>query len=213
MSRTSTSTVAPAAATAAQTIFRVSLGSVLIAHGTQKLFGWFGGGGIEGTSKGMHAMGFRPAKPSAVLAGVGEAGAGLALALGLGTPAAGAAAATTMGVAASVHAPNGFFATEGGLEYPAVLGLAAASFTIGGPGSFSLDSLTGHVLDRPWMRAVALAVIPTAIAIQVSRRRKALAHDKSGRDKSGHGESGHTAGGSPDTASAADADAMGEATA
>jgi putative oxidoreductase len=125
----------------------------------------------------MHAMGFRPAKPSAILAGVGEAGAGLALTLGLATPAAGAAAATTMGVAASVHAPSGFFATEGGLEYPAVLGLAAASFTIGGPGPFSLDALTGHVLDRPWMRAAALAVIPAAVAVQVYRRRSALAGD------------------------------------
>jgi putative oxidoreductase len=82
-----------------------------------------------------------------------------------------------MGVAASVHAPNGFFATEGGLEYPAVLGLAAAAFTIGGSGPYSLDALTGHVLDRPWMRITALAVIPTAIAIQISRRRKALAGD------------------------------------
>jgi len=170
-------TTSPEAAAAAQTLFRVGLGGVLIAHGSQKLFGWFGGGGVEGTSKGMHAMGFRPAKPSAVLAGVGEAGAGLALALGLATPAAGAAAATTMGVAASVHAPNGFFAMEGGLEYPAVLGLAAAAFTIGGSGPFSLDALTGHVLDRPWMRITALAVIPTAIAIQISRRRKALAAD------------------------------------
>ena len=170
-------TTSPEAAAAAQTLFRVALGGVLIAHGTQKLFGWFGGGGVEGTSKGMHAMGFRPAKPSAVLAGVGEAGAGFALALGMATPAAGAAAATTMGVAASVHAPNGFFATEGGLEYPAVLGLAAAAFTIGGSGPYSLDALTGHVLDRPWMRITALAVIPTAIAIQVFRRRKALAGD------------------------------------
>lgn len=170
-------TTSPEAATAAQTLFRIALGGVLIAHGSQKLFGWFGGAGIEGTSKGMHAMGFRPAKTSAVLAGVGEAGAGVALALGLATPAAGAAAATTMGVAASVHAPNGFFATEGGLEYPAVLGLAAASFTIGGPGPFSLDALTGHVLDRPWMRAVSLAVIPAAIGAQIYRRRKALGRD------------------------------------
>jgi putative oxidoreductase len=138
-------TTSPEAAAAAQTLFRVGLGGVLVAHGTQKLFGWFGGGGVEGTSKGMHAMGFRPAKPSAVLAGV--------------------------------HAPNGFFATEGGLEYPAVLGLAAAAFTIGGSGPFSLDALTGHVLDRPWMRIAALAVIPAAIVIQISRRRKALASD------------------------------------
>ena len=143
-------TASPGAAATAQTLFRVALGGVLIAHGSQKLFGWFGGGGIEGTSKGMHAMGFRPAKPSAILAGVGEAGAGVALALGLGTPAAGAAAATTMGVAASVHAPHGFFATEGGLEYPAVLGLAAASFTIGGAGPFpgrAHRSCPGPALD------------------------------------------------------------------
>jgi putative oxidoreductase len=173
-------TSSPNAAAAAQTLFRVALGGVLIAHGSQKLFGWFGGGGIEGTSKGMHAMGFRPAKPSAILAGVGEAGAGAALALGLATPAAGAAAATTMGVAASVHAPNGFFATEGGLEYPAVLGLAAASFTIGGPGPFSLDALSGHVLDRPWMRATALALIPAVIAAQIYRRRMALASETTG---------------------------------
>ncbi|MHA7142882.1 MULTISPECIES: DoxX family protein [unclassified Arthrobacter] len=167
----------PVAATAAQTIFRVALGGVLVAHGSQKLFGWFGGGGIDGTSKGMDAMGFRPAKTSAVLAGLGEAGAGLALAVGLGTPAAGAAAATTMGVAASVHTPNGFFATEGGFEYPAVLGLAATSFAIAGAGAVSLDSVTGHVLDRPWMRATALAAIPVAIGVQLYRRRKTLAAD------------------------------------
>ena len=58
-----------------------------------------------------------------------------------------------------------------------MLGLAAASFTIGGPGPFSLDALTGHVLDRPWMRAAALAVIPAAIGVQLYRRRKALASD------------------------------------
>jgi putative oxidoreductase len=167
----------PAATTAARTLFRVGLGGVLIAHGTQKLFGWFGGGGLEGTGQGLHAMGFRPARTSAVLAGVGEAGAGLALAMGLATPAAGAAAATTMGVAASVHAPQGFFATEGGLEYPAVLGLAATSFAVGGAGRASLDALTGHVLDRPWMRAVAVAAIPVAIGVQVYRRHQALAAD------------------------------------
>ncbi|MDQ0769278.1 putative oxidoreductase [Pseudarthrobacter defluvii] len=169
--------VTPAATTAARTLFRAALGGVLVAHGSQKLFGWFGGGGIEETSKGMAAMGFHPAKTSAMLAGLGEAGAGLALALGFATPAAGAAAATTMGVAASVHAPNGFFAMEGGLEYPAVLGLAAASFAIGGPGRVSLDALTGHALDRPWMRAVAVSAIPVAIGIQVYRRRQALSAD------------------------------------
>ena len=126
----------------------------------------------------MDAMGFRRAKTSAMLAGLGEAGAALALALGFATPAAGAAAATTMGVAASVHASNGFFATDGGLEYPAVLGLAATSFAIGGPRRVSLDALTGHVLDRPWMRAVAVTAIPVAIGVQIYRRRQALAVDQ-----------------------------------
>lgn len=165
------------AATVAQTLFRVALGAVLVAHGSQKLFGWFGGGGVEGTAQGMHAMGFRPAKQNAVLAGLGEAGAGAALALGFATPAAGAVAATTMGVAASVHAPKGFFAAEGGLEYPAVLGLAAAAFALGGAGPVSLDAATGHILDRPWIRAVSMAIVPVAIGVQVYRRRKVLAAD------------------------------------
>lgn len=169
--------ITPVATTAARTLFRAGLGGVLVAHGSQKLFGWFGGGGLDETGKGMHAMGFRPGKTSAMLAGLGEGGAGLALALGFATPAAGAAAATTMGVAASVHAPHGFFAMNGGLEYPAVLGLAATSFAIGGPGKISLDALTGHVLDRPWMRAVAVTAIPIAISVQIYRRRKALAAD------------------------------------
>lgn len=166
-------TVNPATGVA-QTVFRIALGTTLMAHGSQKLFGWFGGGGVEGTSQGMQAMGFRPAKQNAILAGLGEAGAGAALALGLGTPAAGAGAAITMGVAASVHAPKGFFATEGGLEYPTLLAVAAATFALGGAGPYSLDAATGRVLDKPWMRAVALAAIPVIVAVQLSRRSKTL---------------------------------------
>lgn len=161
----------------AQTIFRVALGSTLIAHGTQKLFGWFGGGGLEGTGDAMHSMGFRPGKPHAVLAGIGEAGAGAALALGLATPVAGAGAAITMGVAASIHAPKGFFATKGGLEYPTVLAIAATAFALGGSGPFSLDAATSRIFDRPWMRVVALTAIPVTIGIQVYRRSQALKSD------------------------------------
>ncbi|RFA08510.1 DoxX family protein [Subtercola boreus] len=171
------------AAVIAQTVFRVGLGAVLVAHGSQKLFGWFGGGGVEGTAKGMHSMGFRPGRRNAVLAGLGEAGAGAALALGLATPAAGAAAATTMGVAASVHVPNGFFATKGGLEYPAVLALAAAAFSQAGPGPVSLDAATRNVFNRPWMRVVALLAIPVAIGSQVYLRRKELAADAAASDE------------------------------
>ncbi|MFZ7087718.1 DoxX family protein [Curtobacterium sp. RRHDQ10] len=169
----------PAAAVAATTILRIGLGTVLVAHGSQKLFGLFGGGGIEGTAQAMHGMGFRPGRRNAVLAGIGEAGSGAALVLGVGTPLAGAGAATTMGVASSSHVPNGFFNAGGGLEFPAFLGLAAATFALGGPGPVSLDHASGHVLDRPWMRGLALVAIPVAIGVQVYRRRQVLAAERS----------------------------------
>ncbi|MEJ8283032.1 DoxX family protein [Curtobacterium citreum] len=170
------------ASVTAKTLLRIALGAVLVSHGSQKLFGAFGGGGIEGTAQGMHAMGFRPAKRNTVLAGIGEAGSGAALALGLATPIAGAGAATTMGVASSVHTPNGFFNADGGFEFPAFLGFSAAMFALGGPGPVSLDHATRHVFDRPWVRAVALAAIPVAIAVQVAQRRKALASDAAASD-------------------------------
>jgi len=72
--------------------------------------------------------------------------------LGLGTPAAGAAAAGTMAVAASMHKDNGFFAQDGGYEYPAMLGLTAAALALGGPGQLSLDAALGHRANRQWMR-------------------------------------------------------------
>ncbi|MFD8981088.1 DoxX family membrane protein, partial [Streptomyces sp. NPDC059564] len=82
---------------------RTATGAVLIAHGTQKLFGWFGGPGLEGTGAWMDQMGFRPGRESAIAAGLGEAGGGALLVLGLATPAAGAAAAGAMAGAVSVH--------------------------------------------------------------------------------------------------------------
>ncbi|MFF1343481.1 DoxX family membrane protein, partial [Streptomyces sp. NPDC058290] len=105
---------------------RLGAGGVLIAHGAQKLFGWFGGAGIEGTARGMEHMGFTPGRESAIAAGLGEAGGGALLALGLATPAAGAAAGGAVAGAAAVHAPAGLFAQCGGFELPAVLGFGAA---------------------------------------------------------------------------------------
>ncbi|MEG9553873.1 DoxX family membrane protein, partial [Streptomyces baarnensis] len=80
---------------------RVGTGAVLAAHGSQKLAGWFGGGGIQGTTAAMEAMGFHPPKHSAVAAGLGEAGGGVLLALGLATPAAG-----TSGASSGMHASS-----------------------------------------------------------------------------------------------------------
>lgn len=74
-------------------LLRLGAGGVLAAHGAQKLFGWFGGGGLEQTGAAMEAMGYVPGKQSAAAAGLSELGGGALLALGLATPAAGAAAA------------------------------------------------------------------------------------------------------------------------
>jgi putative oxidoreductase len=154
---------------------RVGTGSVLFAHGAQKLFGWFGGPGIEGTAGKMEQMGFRPGRPAAIAAGLGEAGGGALLALGLATPAAGAAAAGAMASAVAVHLPAGFFAMTGGYEYPAALSWTAASLGLAGPGRISLDHATAHVLNRPWVVAAAFTASAAAATVVLRARSRALA--------------------------------------
>ena len=154
---------------------RLGVGATLMAHGTQKLFGWFGGGGVEGTTGAMQAMGFHPPKQSAVMAGLGETGGGALLALGLATPVGGAAAASTMLAAGSVHRPAGFFVMGGGYEYSAVLALTGTALAVAGPGRYSLDAATGDRLNRPWMATTALTVLGGAAGLIIARRERALA--------------------------------------
>jgi putative oxidoreductase len=154
---------------------RVGVGSALIAHGAQKLFGWFGGSGAEQTGAMFEQLGFRPGKLNAIAAGLGEAGGGALLTVGLGTPGAAAAAAGTMIVASSMHVDNGFFAGNGGFEYPAVLGWSAAALALTGPGALSLDHVLGHRLNRSWMRNLALAAAAPAALAVIARRRRAVA--------------------------------------
>ncbi|MGW7523987.1 DoxX family protein [Streptomyces sp. NPDC054783] len=155
-------------------LLRLGTGGVLAAHGAQKLFGWFGGHGLEGTGQFMESVGYAPGKASATAAGLAEAGGGTLLALGLATPAAGAAAAGAMAGAATVHMPNGFFAQEGGYEYAASLGLAATGLAVTGPGRLSLDHALGHVFDRGWMVPVALGVTAAATALVIGARNQRL---------------------------------------
>jgi putative oxidoreductase len=156
-------------------LLRAGVGGVLVAHGGQKLFGWFGGHGIEGTAGAFEQMGFRPGRASAIAAGLGEAGGGALIVLGLATPTAGAAAAGTMLAAVSVHAPSGFFTAEGGFEFPALLGLSSAALALTGPGDWSLDAMLGHRFNRPWIAPVALLASLAGSALVVRRRRKAVA--------------------------------------
>ncbi|SBT93589.1 putative oxidoreductase [Streptomyces sp. DI166] len=161
-------------------LLRLGAGGVLAAHGAQKLLGWFGGGGIEGTGQFMESVGYSPGQANARMAGLAEAGGGTLLALGLATPAAGAAAAGAMAGAAAVHAPNGFFNAEGGYEYAATLGLAATGLAITGPGRLSLDHALGHIFDRGWMVPAALAATAAGTAVVVGLRNKRVREEKEG---------------------------------
>ncbi|MGW0816786.1 DoxX family protein [Streptomyces viridiviolaceus] len=155
-------------------LLRLGTGGVLAAHGAQKLLGWFGGHGIEGTGQFMESVGYSPGKASATAAGLAEAGGGTLLALGLATPAAGAAAAGAMVGAAAVHAPSGFFAQAGGYEYAASLALTATGLAVTGPGRLSVDHALGHAVNRNWMVPAAFAVTAAATALVVGARNKRL---------------------------------------
>ncbi|MYS89543.1 MULTISPECIES: DoxX family membrane protein [Streptomyces] len=161
-------------------LLRLGTGGVLAAHGTQKLFGWFGGGGIEGTGQFMESVGYVPGKASATAAGLAETGGGTLLALGLATPAAGAAAAGAMAGAAAVHTPNGFFNQGGGYEYAAALGLTAAGLAVTGPGRLSLDHVLGHAVNRSWMIPAAFAATAAGTTLIVGARNRRLRKAKEG---------------------------------
>ncbi|HTA76880.1 MAG TPA: DoxX family protein [bacterium] len=152
-------------------IIRLVVGLTLAAHGVQKLFGWFGGYGLDGTGKFFEQLGFVPGKRNAVMAGLAES-SGLLLALGLATPLAAMLCFSVMLVATlSVHIKNGFFIQKQGYEYNTVLGLTALAFAFTGAGSLSLDSLLGFNYSGLTMGLGALIVGVVGSAIQLAARK------------------------------------------
>jgi putative oxidoreductase len=128
----------------AMLLLRLVVGLLFFGHGTQKLFGWFGGHGVEGTAGFLHQLGYRPARTHALAAGFTEAAGGALLALGLFTPLAAAAIVGVMvNAIAAVHGTKGPWITEGGYEYCLVMIVAALAPAIGGAGSASLDHAMG----------------------------------------------------------------------
>lgn len=123
-------------------ILRVPVGLILAAHGAQKLFGWFGGYGLEGTAKWLASIGLEPGYLMALLAGGAEFFGGLALVLGLLTRPAAVVAAFTMLVAIlSVHIGNGLFMSNNGYEYALTLFVVSLALAIQGAGRFAMDNL------------------------------------------------------------------------
>lgn len=169
-------------------ILRIVIGGVFIGHGTQKLFGWFGGSGLEGTDSMMESLDMQPKRPNAIAAGATEAGSGALLLTGLATPLAAAGLISVMLTAiGKVHFKNGFWNYSGGWEYNAVQIAALTALAGAGAGPVSLDAALG--LERRGSRYALFALALGAagsIAVVASGRRasKRIAPDQlaSGRN-------------------------------
>jgi putative oxidoreductase len=140
-------------------MLRLALGLTVAAHGAQKLLGWFGGHGLRGTAESFEKLGFHPGLANASLAGVAELGGGVLLASGLLTPLGAAALIGMMAAAvAYIHLPKGFFAQNGGIEFPATLGMGAVTVALIGPGRYSLDAYLGWGWTNHWWGYGAIAL-------------------------------------------------------
>ncbi|MCC3380442.1 DoxX family protein [Paenibacillus farraposensis] len=123
-------------------LVRLVVGLLLVGHGAQKLFGWFGGYGPKGTGGWMESIGIKPGVFMAVLAGLMELLGGALFALGLLTPLAALfITATMLGAIFKVHGPNGIWSTANGYEYPLVLIAVVIGIALTGAGSYSIDAI------------------------------------------------------------------------
>jgi putative oxidoreductase len=155
---------------------RTIIGGLFIGHGTQKLFGWFGGPGLDAAAAGFDSMGLRPGRRNAIAAGASEAVGGSALALGLATPLAGATLIGAMITAIrTVHLKNGPWNSNGGYEYNLVLIAAVAVLVEAGPGCLSLDAVRGSKQRGAFWALAALAAgaAASAAALELAKRESA----------------------------------------
>jgi putative oxidoreductase len=155
---------------------RAVIGGLFIGHGTQKLFGWFGGPGLDGTEKMMDSMEMQPPRHHAVLAGATETGGGALLAAGAATPLAASGLIGMMITAIrKVHLRNGPWMTNGGYEYNLVLIASLVALVETGPGAISVDHALG--IERQgaqWaLAALALGAAGSVAAVEYGRRRTA----------------------------------------
>jgi putative oxidoreductase len=163
-------------------IIRLVVGLTLAGHGSQKLFGWFGGPGLDGTTKMMEKLNIEPPRLWAWANALAEFFGGLGLALGLLTPFAAVALVGAMLVAIfKVHWPN-FWNSKRGLEYPLVMGLVSFAVGLIGAGLYSLDYLLGLPLRAPLAYAIALGLMLLVVAwilVQSSQAQQTPEHEPS----------------------------------
>ena len=157
-------------------LLRVVVGAVMAAHGSQKLFGWFGGYGLKGAGGFFEQLGFRPGVAFAAAAGLSEFLGGLLLIIGLFTPLGAAAVLGAMIVASvSVHLKSGFFATNNGIELPFLYGLVSLGLIFIGAGKYSLDAELGlNYLSRPTLAFGLVALTIVAAILTLAARQKQI---------------------------------------
>jgi putative oxidoreductase len=159
-------------------VLRVTVGSIFVEHGTQKLFGWFGGHGPDGTGQFFESLGLRPGRTNAIAAGAAEAGGGLMLALGLATPLAAASLASVMLTALRTAVwGDGFKTDKGGYEM--LLLVSSLALAESGPGPWSLDGLFESERHGVAWAAAALvaAAAGSTLVIKVGEREPASRDD------------------------------------
>jgi putative oxidoreductase len=152
---------------------RAVIGGLFIGHGTQKLFGWFEGPGMEGTEQMMAALEMRPTRLNAIAAGLSETVGGALLMAGAATPLAASSLIGTMITAIrKVHQPHGPWAAQGGWEYNAVLIASLTVLIDAGPGDLSVDTALGRDEWGPGWALTGLAVgaLASTAAIALGKR-------------------------------------------
>jgi putative oxidoreductase len=154
----------------ARLILRLTMGALLAGHGAQKLFGWFGGYGVQGTAGYLESLGLRPGRPWAVTAGVTEFGGGLLTALGLFHPIGPITLTAPMALATGRgHAGKPIWVNAGGAELPVTYTAMAGALSLVGPGRFSADRLLG--IRVPWYVSL-LATGATAAGVAYAMTRQ-----------------------------------------
>jgi putative oxidoreductase len=152
-------------------ILRLVVGLTLAAHGAQKLFGVWGGSGMNGWVQVVQRLRMRPARPLAWIAALSEFAGGLLLALGLLSPFGSLAIIGAMLVAiATVHLSKGFWVTKGGFEFNLTLIGAAAALAITGPGAYSLDNALSIRLPEPATLLVGTIALIAGVTVTLATR-------------------------------------------
>ncbi|HZC78386.1 MAG TPA: DoxX family protein [Ktedonobacterales bacterium] len=148
-------------------ILRATTGSLVAGHGAQKLFGWFQGPGVQGTSSMMESLALRPGRAWALVAGASEFGGGVLTLLGFLNPVGPVGIMGAMGMAtAKVHWGKPIWATSGGAELPVTYMSVAAAIATAGPGKYSLDYVLHTQLPR-WTVLPGLALAAGGIALGI----------------------------------------------